>query len=164
MQTIRRWLSCQFQRHITTNVATLRKTAVHLHARLGYGDVGIWGEHQATRHLRRSGILVLETNWRHQTFEADIIGLEGRTLVIVEVKTRHARLRQHYPGRGAITERKQSHLRKLLRAYVRNHGPFLRRLGVRHHRIDMIEVYYDNRMSNQFSQNAVLWQKSSITA
>jgi putative endonuclease len=163
MQRIRRFIISRFRRHVVATAESVRNAAVHACAGVGYGNVGIWGEQRATRQLRRSGILLLQRNWHHQTLEADIIALEGRTLILAEVKTRHARLQKHYPGRGALTPRKQHHLRKLLRAYVRNHGPLLRRLGITKHRIDTIEVYYTSGLYRQFSEAGLLWERNSVS-
>lgn len=162
MRTMRRTAVLFFRRHILQGMTNLQRAIERVFACIGFGDVGMWGELQALRYLRRSRVIPLQRNWRYRAFEADIIALEGRTLVVVEVKTRHSRLRHNFPGRGAITPRKQDHLRKLLHAYVRNHGPLLRRLGVSTHRLDTIEVYYTEGALNRHSQNGVLWQRNAV--
>ncbi|MCF8267799.1 MAG: YraN family protein [Ignavibacteriales bacterium] len=51
-------------------------------------DLGIKGEEIATRYLKDKSYEILERNWRHGKDEIDIIALDGKFLVIVEVKTR----------------------------------------------------------------------------
>lgn len=46
------------------------------------------GEDAAAAYLERIGCTVVERNWRCPTGEVDIVALDARTLVIVEVKTR----------------------------------------------------------------------------
>ena len=56
------------------------------------GDLGARGERAAARHLRRRGYRVLRRNVRLPDGEIDLVALapDGRTIVIVEVKTRAA--------------------------------------------------------------------------
>jgi len=50
--------------------------------------LGKKGEELARKYLEDKGYLILETNWRHDRDEVDIIAMDGDELVIVEVKTR----------------------------------------------------------------------------
>ncbi|MBI5598115.1 MAG: YraN family protein [Deltaproteobacteria bacterium] len=50
--------------------------------------VGITGEEEAARLLKRGGFRVIEKNFRTRAGEIDIIALDGDTVVFVEVKTR----------------------------------------------------------------------------
>src|SRR5699024_12421121 len=50
--------------------------------------VGKYGERVAARYLLRHGYEILETNWRGDAGEVDIIARKGEMAVIVEVKTR----------------------------------------------------------------------------
>jgi putative endonuclease len=50
--------------------------------------VGRYGEQLATETLLADGFTVLERNWRCSDGELDIVAVEDRTLVFVEVKTR----------------------------------------------------------------------------
>lgn len=50
--------------------------------------LGRRGEELAVRHLQRQGVVVLSRNWRAREGELDIVGTDGRTLVVCEVKTR----------------------------------------------------------------------------
>jgi putative endonuclease len=51
-------------------------------------QLGMDGEQVAADFLQTSGIEILARNWRCSEGEIDIVALEGRALVICEVKTR----------------------------------------------------------------------------
>jgi putative endonuclease len=51
-------------------------------------DLGVKGEKLAQNHLRALQYEILETNWRFQKAEIDIIAYENEVLVFLEVKTR----------------------------------------------------------------------------
>jgi len=51
-------------------------------------DVGRRGEDEAAAYLTALGWRILDRNWRCPSGEIDIVALDGRELVIVEVKTR----------------------------------------------------------------------------
>lgn len=51
-------------------------------------NLGRAGENLAVEYLSEHGYTILEQNWRWKKSELDIIAKKGRTLVIVEVKTR----------------------------------------------------------------------------
>ncbi|MEC4048255.1 YraN family protein [Flavobacterium sp. SUN046] len=53
-----------------------------------HNKLGKKGEEIAVAHLQERGYVILETNWRAQSAEIDIIAKKGNTLVVVEVKTR----------------------------------------------------------------------------
>jgi putative endonuclease len=50
--------------------------------------LGRLGEDEAAAHLRRLGFRIVERNLRTRHGEIDLIAFDGKTLVIVEVKTR----------------------------------------------------------------------------
>ncbi|HQW96168.1 MAG TPA: YraN family protein [Saprospiraceae bacterium] len=60
---------------------TLGGMTVHL-------DIGKKGEDIAIDYLIESGLTILERNWRWKKAEIDILGMDGDTLVVYEVKTR----------------------------------------------------------------------------
>lgn len=74
------------------------------------------GEEMATDYLLQKGYTVLETNWRFLNLEADIIAKIGKTLVIVEVKTR----KSNYFGEpeSFVNKQKQKNLIKAANAYI----------------------------------------------
>lgn len=51
-------------------------------------ELGKIGENIAARYLEKSGYDILERNFRTPAGEVDLICLDGKTLVFVEVKTR----------------------------------------------------------------------------
>lgn len=50
--------------------------------------VGRFGEQVAARHLEAAGLQIIDRNWRCREGELDIVAVDGRDLVVVEVKTR----------------------------------------------------------------------------
>jgi putative endonuclease len=82
--------------------------------------LGQQGEQVAAGFLTEAGLMVLGRNWRCPDGEIDIIALDGRTLVICEVKTRSG-VRFGTPLE-AVTRLKAQRLRRLAIAWVRAHG------------------------------------------
>jgi len=50
--------------------------------------LGRQGEQLAAEYLARAGLQVIDRNWRCGDGEIDIVAVQGRTLVVCEVKTR----------------------------------------------------------------------------
>jgi putative endonuclease len=50
--------------------------------------LGDRGEDAAAAYLERSGMTIVERNWRCKAGEVDIIAIDGEELVLCEVKTR----------------------------------------------------------------------------
>lgn len=81
--------------------------------------LGRWGEQVARRHLERSGLVLLDANWRGRAGEIDLVLREGETLVVCEVKTRTS---QRYGSpHEAVTEAKAARLHALAREWVGRH-------------------------------------------
>jgi putative endonuclease len=95
--------------------------------------LGQQGEQAAARFLAEAGLTVLGRNWRCRDGEIDIVALDGRTLVICEVKTRSG-VRFGTPLE-AVTRQKARRLRRLAVAWVRAHGLVFEQI-----RIDAIGV------------------------
>ncbi len=93
--------------------------------------------------LEADGIAIVRSNWRSTGGEVDIIAIDRRALVAVEVKTRHCCLKASYPALRAMTAEKRARLRRLIRSFARNNGPLCRRLALRGERVDAIEIYYE---------------------
>ena len=81
--------------------------------------IGARGEAIACRYLESLGYDIVERNWRVKTGEIDIIALQGRTAVAVEVKTRSGT--GYGPPLEAITYLKAMRLRRLLAQWLRTH-------------------------------------------
>lgn len=78
------------------------------------------GEDAAAAYLERIGLTIVDRNWRCTSGEADIIALDGRTLVIVEVKTR--RTSSAGTPEEAVSPTKQRRLARVARHYVAHAG------------------------------------------
>ncbi|MFP2996978.1 YraN family protein [Spongiivirga sp. MCCC 1A20706] len=53
-----------------------------------HNDLGKKGEDKAIAYLKRKGYQILETNFRFQKAEVDIVALKNEVVIAVEVKTR----------------------------------------------------------------------------
>ncbi len=82
------------------------------------------GEEIACRHLQAIGMRLLERNARTAAGEIDVIALEGRTIVFVEVKTTRPGNRRG-PTRPelAVGPRKQRRVRRLARGWLARATP-----------------------------------------
>lgn len=73
--------------------------------------VGRYGEELAARMLEDAGWVIVDRNWRGTRGELDLVALDGRELVVVEVKTRTG-LGFGHPAE-AVTAPKLARLRRL---------------------------------------------------
>jgi putative endonuclease len=82
--------------------------------------LGERGEDAAAAYLERTGVTVVARNWRCPQGEIDIVGLDGETVVLCEVKTRRT------PAKGnpeeSITAAKQRRYSRLAEAYLQEAG------------------------------------------
>jgi len=92
-------------------------------------ETGDLGEAIATKFLREQGMEILETNYRFERGEIDVVGREGEILVFVEVKLRHND--SFGEAEYAITPRKQRQLKRVAEGYI-NRGESLLKLGRKH--------------------------------
>jgi putative endonuclease len=81
--------------------------------------LGRQGEQLAAEHLERSGLAILDRNWRCAEGEIDIVAAERRTLVICEVKTRSGT--RYGTPLEAISARKHARLRRLAVRWLAAH-------------------------------------------
>ena len=82
--------------------------------------LGIQGEQQAARHLKKLGYKILFLRHRQRYGEIDIIAVEGETVVFVEVKTRR-RADVDQPAEAVDAQRQQRLTRAAL-AFLKSHG------------------------------------------
>lgn len=82
--------------------------------------LGQRGERLAARFLRRQGYRIVARGSRSRLGELDLVAVDGRTVVFVEVKTR----RSHRAGTpaAAVGPRKQRQLTYLALAFLKRHG------------------------------------------
>jgi putative endonuclease len=81
-----------------------------------HNDLGIEGERIAAEYLRQKGFKILETNWRFEKKEIDIIAKKDGYIVVVEVKSRST----DFFGQPEefVTPAKQQHLIEAADVYM----------------------------------------------
>lgn len=82
--------------------------------------IGERGEDAAAAYLERSGMKIVERNWRCRHGEVDIVCFDSDVLVLVEVKTRTTA--RAGTGEEAVSTQKQRKLTRLAREYVHTNG------------------------------------------
>jgi putative endonuclease len=99
--------------------------------------LGERGEREACRYLRRLGYIIVARTSRFRRGELDIVAVDGRTVVFVEVKTR----RSSDPGDPleAVTPEKQRRLTRAALLYLKRH-----RLLKHSARFDVLAVTWAN--------------------
>jgi len=110
--------------------------------------LGAEGERAAEKFLRRNGYTIVQRNYRCALGEVDLIALDRRTIVFIEVKTRTQ------PGFGspleAVDRRKQRQVLRAAQHYLSEH-----RLHDRDARFDVVGVWWDNgRVQCELVKNA----------
>lgn len=81
--------------------------------------LGAYGERLAARHLIAQGMVVLDTNWRCELGEIDLVLRDGQVLVVCEVKTRTSDVCGS--PHEAVTPAKLARLRRLAARWVVEH-------------------------------------------
>lgn len=104
--------------------------------------LGDRGEDAAAAYLERSGLTIVERNWRCQSGEIDIVALDGDTLVLVEVKTRKSAAKGS--PEDAITPAKQRRYARLAAAYIQHAG--LERTAARFDVIALLVIAEDRAL------------------
>ncbi|MEK7689110.1 MAG: YraN family protein [Deltaproteobacteria bacterium] len=79
-------------------------------------SVGKKGESLAAEFLRKNGYRIVENNFRNRYGEIDIVAIEGKTVVFIEVKTKTNS--KFGPPKMAVNLRKQRQLSKAALAYL----------------------------------------------
>lgn len=79
-------------------------------------ELGNIAENLAKAHICKLGYKILDNNWYHGHLELDIVALDGKELVIVEVKSRNG-LRYEHPSE-AVTNKKIKNLVNAADAYI----------------------------------------------
>lgn len=81
--------------------------------------LGVRGERAAARYLRRRGFRIVARGTRFGRGELDLVAVEGRTVVFVEVKTRES----HVAGtpEEAVDLAKQRRLTRLALVFLKRH-------------------------------------------
>jgi putative endonuclease len=79
--------------------------------------LGPAGEQHAERYLRRKRYRIVTRNYVCPLGEIDIIALDGKTIVFVEVKTRTGR--EHADPQDAVNTAKQQHIARVAQYFLR---------------------------------------------
>jgi putative endonuclease len=82
-------------------------------------SLGARGESLAARYLRRRRYIIVARSQRDSFGELDLVAIDKRTVVFVEVKTRRSTDKGH-PA-DAVHDEKQRRLTRLALAYLRRH-------------------------------------------
>ena len=81
--------------------------------------LGLRGEDAAARYLRKLGYIIVARGHRDNIGELDLVAVDGRTVVFIEVKTRTSHDAGH-PA-DAVDEAKQRRLTRLALSYMKRH-------------------------------------------
>ncbi|MCA9212247.1 MAG: YraN family protein [Planctomycetales bacterium] len=84
-----------------------------------YNSLGMRGERAAERLLKRYGYIIVGRRVRNSFGELDVVAVDGRTVVFVEVKTR--RNESENPAE-AVTDEKQRRLTRAAMAFLKRNG------------------------------------------
>ncbi len=81
-----------------------------------HNELGTKGEQRATDFLQQKGYKILDTNWRNNHHEIDIVAQQKNTIVIAEVKTRTGRV--FGEPEEFVQKQKQKNLIRAANAYL----------------------------------------------
>lgn len=99
--------------------------------------IGKFGENEAEKYLIQKGYKILERNFNCKRGEIDIIALDKKEIVFIEIKAR-TNLKYGLPSES-VTKYKLNHIYKAAEYYL-----YTTRLQNQNARIDVIEVYIKN--------------------
>ncbi len=103
-------------------------------------ELGRKGEQAAARYLETRGYTLVKQNYRHKTFEIDIIAMDKDVLCFVEVKTR-SNINKALP-REAISQTKQKKMILGATYYFKE-----KKVTNQRARFDVVEVVYSTGSS-----------------
>ena len=108
-------------------------------------NLGRWGEIKASEYLEEKGYELVESNYRTEYGEIDVIALKDGELIFVEVKTRTGK--KFGNPEESITPQKMDHMVSSASAYLQDHPDVQRDW-----RIDVIAIQTgDNRENPQIN-------------
>lgn len=103
--------------------------------------LGMLGEEIAREHLSQQGLRIIEKNYTSKLGEIDIVALDGRSIVFVEVKTRKSK--RHGHPLESITPKKQKQIIKAAKCYIKE-----KRLSNCSCRFDAVGIFF-NKHTNE---------------
>lgn len=121
---------------------------------LGPQTLGRQGERAAERYLRRQGLRIVETRRRLRYGEIDVIAVEGRTLVFVEVKTRRGE--SHGRPADAVDQHRRERMTRAALSYLKAHG-----LLDYPARFDVVEIVWP---VEQRRPSTIRWHRNAFSA
>jgi putative endonuclease len=83
--------------------------------------LGLRGEAAAEKYLKRQGYKILGRRLRTRLGELDLVAVDGRTIVFVEVKTWHKPSGFDHPA-DAVTAQKQRQITRAATAFLKSRG------------------------------------------
>lgn len=102
-------------------------------------ETGKLGEDIAVHYLKQNGYVILDRNFECRQGEIDIIALDKKEIVFIEVKTRTSN--KYGTPSEAVNKIKQKHMLQTIKYYL-----YIRNLSDEFIRIDVIEVYINNNV------------------
>ena len=84
-----------------------------------HNELGKWGEDEATLYLENEGYVVIDRDWKAGKRDLDILAVspDGKTLVVVEVKTRSGE--EYQQPEEAVDAKKMRNLAIAANTYVK---------------------------------------------
>jgi putative endonuclease len=113
--------------------------------------IGLQGEHEAARHLQQRGYTIIARRERILHGDIDIVALDNRTVVFVEVRSKTNT--EHGHPAETIDTRKKQRICTLANAYIKQH-----RLEDYSFRLDVVTVLF---LTSVPVQNRWLFWRSS---
>ena len=104
--------------------------------------IGLRGEQEAIRYLRKRGYKIVAHRERILRGDIDIVALDKRTVVFVEVRSKTST--EHGHPAETIDTRKQQRICTLANAYIQQH-----RLEDYSFRLDVVTVLFSNSIEVQ---------------
>lgn len=102
-------------------------------------ETGKLGEDIAVHYLKQNGYVILDRNFECRQGEIDIIALDKKEIIFIEVKTRTSN--KYGTPSEAVNKIKQKHMLQTIKYYL-----YIRNLSDEFIRIDVIEVYIKNNV------------------
>ena len=101
-------------------------------------EIGKLGENLATKYLKQNKYVILDRNFRCKQGEIDIIAIDSKQIIFVEVKTR-TNLSYGNPSE-AVHKLKRLHMKKVAKYYL-----YINNITKIPIRFDVIEIYIKNQ-------------------
>lgn len=105
--------------------------------------VGNAGEKLIVEYIKSKEYYILDTNFRSGRNEVDIIALDNKVLVFIEVKSR--KNKDYCEAREAVNRNKQVNIYKVARSYISKTRVLYDEI-----RFDVAEVYYESGRIDYF--------------